>query len=509
MSVSFVGSGAVSYVTGGLGINPGVPGGVAAGDNMLAFVSAGASGLNIPSGWVQVGTFEQGTNYFMCYSHTAGSPEPASYSWSYGSNISMGGVILAWTGVVNSALDVNGGAGATLTAPSVTTTKPNDQVVVAYAAGSGAYTLTLPTGVGQRFGASLGALDTIAIGDFPQSVAGATPTEIAASTGPSASAAAFTVALSGAFTAPAAPSLSAPPNTSYADAAGAITFTATYNSTDGASQSAYAMEIMVSGASAFSYWNASTSALQSTIVWNANSAAVGTQWSVTLPAALLADGNTYLWSMASQEAGASLQGPFAPAFSFVAQAGPVVTVTAPTGTVTATDQPTATWTETLASGGVQTAYQIIVESGTYGTVPGAGTAVWASGVVSSSALSAPIAAVLANASYRVFVQITQTGPQLSPWAYNTFTVTYTPPTAPTVSAVSAVDPTTGMPFIQITVTAAQTSVYALVGRSDGIFVAGASPTNPAFFQGGSLTLVAGDYEATAGIEYTYTAWTYA
>jgi hypothetical protein len=118
--------------------------------------------------------------------------------------------------------------------------------------------------------------------------------------------------------APSAPTLSGPANASYQDVSAGITLgPTTFNSTDGANQNAYSFHIKVSGGT-YNYWNVGTNALQSTIVWNADSVVPGGTWSVTLPAGILTDGNVYNWSFASQESLSNLQGPFATDFTFTA-----------------------------------------------------------------------------------------------------------------------------------------------------------------------------------------------
>lgn len=248
-------------------------------------------------------------------------------------------------------------------------------------------------------------------------------------------------------TAPSAPTLTAPANASYVDVVGGVTLgPAGYNSTDGNPQNAYALRVKVSGGS-YQYWNASTAALQSTIVWNSDSVPVGGSWSVALPAGVLADGNIYNWSMASQEL-TGLQGAFATDFTFTAQAAPSVTVTAPTGTVTVTTQPAIDWTPTLPSGATQTNYRVVVESGSYGTGPGSGTQWWDTGVVASSATTTNTGVALSSpGTYRVFVQITESGAEVSPWAYSTFTLSADAPATPLLTGVAGNDSTTGAPIV--------------------------------------------------------------
>jgi hypothetical protein len=229
--------------------------------------------------------------------------------------------------------------------------------------------------------------------------------------------------------APLAPTLTAPANASYQDLAAGATFSWTYNAgTAGNTTTGYSLRRKISGAGSYEYWNVGTGAWQATQVWNNTTAT-----SVTFAAGLWADGNIYNWSVASQDQGG--QGPFATDFTVDASAPPAVTVIAPTGT-TNSASPTVSWSDTLAGGASQTGYRIVVESGGFGSTPGSGVTAWDSGVTSSAAPSAAIPVALNNATtYRVFVQVTETGGQSSAWGFSTVTVAFDAPAAPTVTAV--------------------------------------------------------------------------
>jgi len=258
-----------------------------------------------------------------------------------------------------------------------------------------------------------------------------------------------------AATAPAAPTLVAPANSDYLDVTNGLPVTVTYNSTDTYGANAYAAEIKEAGASAWSYYDASTGTLQSTIVWNTCSVSPGAEFELTFPGPALANGNTYSWSVAFQESADNLQGPFASPFTLNAQANPSVTVTGPTGTVTSSAL-VASWTSTPAQGASQTASRVIVypqaitqESG---FAPGASGALWDSGVVNSNAQSVLVPVPPDNGvTYVTYVQITETGGETSAWSYATCTVSIIPPQTPTVTAAATTDPDTGAPAIAVTV----------------------------------------------------------
>jgi hypothetical protein len=253
--------------------------------------------------------------------------------------------------------------------------------------------------------------------------------------------------------APSAPSLQSPSNSSYLDAASGVTFAGRYNSTDGRNQNAYALRLKTSGA--YSYWNATTSAWQSTIVWNAISTAPGGTFTVGPITAGIADGSTYNWSMASQESGANLQGAFASDFTFNAQAGPVLNVSGPGGS-TPSAQPTITWTATPAAGASITNWQAKVFSAAQysagGFNPATSTPTWDSGLQTGNPGSVQVGTPLVNGvTYRFYVQVTETGPVTSNWIYSSATAAFDAPAPPLITATTGTDSTTGLPLIDLAV----------------------------------------------------------
>lgn len=309
---------------------------------------------------------------------------------------------------------------------------------------------------------------------------------------------------------PSAPTLNSPLASAFQDVAAGTGFQAIYNPTDNSNQNAYAFRIKTSAGS-YQYWNATSGALQGTIVWNTVVTAPGAAWTITLPSGILANGNVYNWSFASQESIANLQGAFAPDRTFTAQAAPTVTITAPTGTI-ATSSPGSAWTTTPGAGASQIAYRVVREHGAYGTTPGSGTQDYDSGVVASSAGTQAVAVVLANGTtYRDFVQVTETGGQTSGWGISTFTVTITPPAAPTLIAAAGTDPSTGAPRVDLQSTdnnlSGFTSLTTSIQYSDD---GGATWANVRGMGQVSITLhtavFAEDYEATLDQARQYRSW---
>ena len=305
---------------------------------------------------------------------------------------------------------------------------------------------------------------------------------------------------------PTAPTLVAPANAAVENLAAGFTFDWTPNDADtGDTQSAYAFRRKISGAGSYEYWNASTSAWQSSEVWN-----TGTATEVTFAASKWVNGNIYNWSVATKDA-AGLAGPYASDFTVTGNAPPTVTPTAPTGTVTDTSRPAVTWSFSDPEGTAQQRYEVIIETGAYGTTPGSGTEVYDSGEVTSTATSVtPNVDLADDTTFRAFSRV-RSGSQWSAWGYTTFTLDLTPPGAPTLSAVA--DATLGR--VAITVTPTHSDVdfpvaSTIVEYSDD---AGATWTT---VRGGTLYYPAGpaavtvyDYEAQPGIARQYRARTLA
>jgi hypothetical protein len=250
---------------------------------------------------------------------------------------------------------------------------------------------------------------------------------------------------------PSSPTLNSPSSGTYMDMAGATpTFAWTYNAGNAVGgQTNYAFRRKISGAGSYEYYNAGSNSFQTTIVWNASSAQ-----SHTFTAGLWVDGNTYNWSVATQDAGG--QGPFASDFTVNAQAVPVVTVTAPSGSISAA-RPVVIWSTSFPSGASETTYQVrtfsAAQYGAGGFNPATSPATDDSGAVSStSATQYQVATSLpAGTSYRSYVQVVETGNEASGFlAFGAFTVVLDLPPTPTLTAVATTDPTTGCPMIQLT-----------------------------------------------------------
>ena len=316
---------------------------------------------------------------------------------------------------------------------------------------------------------------------------------------------------------PSAPTLTSPANATYEDLSGASTYTWTYNNTDGSTQAAYAFRNKIAGGSTYSYYNASTNALQTSEVWNAS-----TSGSATLGAGILSNGNQYNWSVATQS-NYGLQGPFASDFTVVGQAAPTVTLTAPTGTITSNTAEVA-WSPVFPSGAYQTAYQIwvydLATSQATGFTVGQTTGlISGSGVVASNAVTATVGTLPNFTTCVFYVQLTETGNELSAIVSTTATVNFTPPVAPTVVATPTTD-ANGTPIIEVTVTGHDNLLSANDASFEGGVGSWTARVNSTIAQSsakalqgsyslavtstaaGAFSVQAGTYPVTAGSSYS-------
>lgn len=309
---------------------------------------------------------------------------------------------------------------------------------------------------------------------------------------------------------PNAPTLNSPTSGIYQDMSGTTpTFTWTYNAGNAVGgQTKFHIRRKISGASSYSYFNVGLNSWQGTDIAN-----TGTVGSYTFSSGLWVDGNTYNWSIATEDAGGV--GPYATDFTLTAQAVPVVTVTNPSGSITAT-RPVVIWSVVYPGGASETAYQVrtfsAAQYGAGGFNAATSGATDDSGAVSSNTgVQYQVQTTLpAGTSYRSYVQSTETGNEASGFlAFAAFTVTLDLPPTPALTAVATTDPSTGCPMIQLTAT------YSLniLSSNDGSFEGGvgtwAANTNCSVAQSsaqaldGSFSLsmtstAAGDMKATSG-----------
>jgi hypothetical protein len=120
---------------------------------------------------------------------------------------------------------------------------------------------------------------------------------------------------------------------------------------------------------------------------------------------------------------------------------PTVTVSNPTGTITTSAAPDVIWAFTDPDGETQSFYEIKVYSaaqyGAGGFSPNTTIPIWGSGEVGSTDNTAPIGKLLTTGTYRAYVRAAKSingQPFWSPYAFSQFTLSFTPPTVPTLLA---------------------------------------------------------------------------
>ena len=475
MSVTFR-AGNTATTSSGTTVTITKPTGTISGDVLVAVVSAdghGAGGWSGPSGWTlvnsQVTAFLVSNGIVTDYDptsvfvKTAGGSEPANYAFTNGYSANLVGGIVGYFGSLGfdaasgGSAPAGAGVGATPTV-SLTTTQPNELIIAACVAVDYSSAITASTGATSRETVTGSAsANSLLIEDLTGPASPALST-MSSTNGPSWSTSnngqiIILVSLLGGAT-PLAPTLTAPAYNAYTDlAVNGGPFVWTYN-TGGSSggQTGYDFRQRTTGATGYSYWNATSGLFQSTDTTN-----TATAQTLTFSAAVLTDNFTYAWSVATLDAGGL--GPYATDSIVTGQIAPTLTVGAPTGTVTTTQYPTVTWTPTFAASSFQGSYRVVTYNSTQygagGFTPGSGPNVDDSGVVSSTATTYTTANFLpSGVSYRSYVQVVQSpGLQASSWQYTSYTVTTDAPQTPMISAAYSTDGVTGCPRITLTVDA--------------------------------------------------------
>ena len=129
------------------------PIGTTTNDVLVAAVTVrGVPTITPPLGWTAVRTDTRGTALRQAvFVHVAGVSEPTSYTWTFSQAQTAVGTIAAYSGVDTShPIDAHNGlastASATITAPSVTTTMANTQLVAFFGI-AGKTTVSAPSGM--------------------------------------------------------------------------------------------------------------------------------------------------------------------------------------------------------------------------------------------------------------------------------------------------------------------------------------------------------------------------
>jgi hypothetical protein len=182
---------------------------------------------------------------------------------------------------------------------------------------------------------------------------------------------------------------------------------------------------------------------------------------------------------------------------------PTVTISAPSGTISANAAPDVNWSMADVDGETQTYYQFKIftaaQFGAGGFNVNTSVATYDSGEVASVDNSSVVGTLLLNGSYRAYVRAGKTTsgvPFYSDWQFSSFTMSYSAPTTPTLTAVW--DENLGRSTIVVTgaVPTGFSSQYFEIERSDdsGVtydVIRNGSPITPS----GTYVATVLDYEA--------------
>ncbi|HEX8939789.1 MAG TPA: cadherin-like domain-containing protein, partial [Candidatus Limnocylindrales bacterium] len=143
------------------------PGGVVAGDLLLAVFEASAGNTTItpPTGWTQVVVTRTGSSKTgltqIVFRRFVASAEPTSYVFSLSGKQNVVAGIVAYRGVdASNPIDASAGqsgSGSSPSAPSVTTSSTSDMLIAVFGSAVGV-TFNPPSGMSERIDAEIGAL---------------------------------------------------------------------------------------------------------------------------------------------------------------------------------------------------------------------------------------------------------------------------------------------------------------------------------------------------------------
>lgn len=221
---------------------------------------------------------------------------------------------------------------------------------------------------------------------------------------------------------PNAPTLILPAAGSGVDNGSPIVFSWLHNSQSGATQEAAQIRVRIVGAGTWSYVQAAGT-ITTTVTTLTQSA-----MTASINAGVLTTGQNYEYQIATQDYG--VLGAFSATRTFMPVIPPTVDSITPTSTAGSLT-PTIAWTRT-ANVGSPEAWQVRISASTDTT---SDTPIWDSQVTSGNATQtiAPATAPWVNGqTLYAWVRVMQTGGLWSPWTKDnaTFTVSWTPPTAP-------------------------------------------------------------------------------
>lgn len=228
---------------------------------------------------------------------------------------------------------------------------------------------------------------------------------------------------------PASPTPTSPSYGSVVDVNGSG-FAPAWTPDPNAAQTGYVLSVAANNGQSL-YWNGTSLQALPYLVTSSSGTA-------SIPSGVLPDGSTYQWAISTMGSAPNLSDPSFP-WSFTAAPAPTVAVGAATGT--ATNTPTIPWTFTAGTAGdVQRTYEVRIftyaQTQAGGFSPSTTTPIVDSGLIQGSTGSWTCTADLVNGTqYVAYVQVGESNLATSAWtAGATFTVSYSAPAAPTLTA---------------------------------------------------------------------------
>jgi hypothetical protein len=160
------------------------PGGVQAGDVMIAVIDVKATPtVSTPAGWTLVSATTDGSNFRqLVYSRVATGAEPATTTWSLNQSRAASGAIGAYSGADTSApvqtFSAATGSTSAITAPSVTSIRDGSMIVGGFGINADA-TIASPAGMTERGEIVSATRLRTELSDYVLSPAGATGDKVA------------------------------------------------------------------------------------------------------------------------------------------------------------------------------------------------------------------------------------------------------------------------------------------------------------------------------------------
>lgn len=233
--------------------------------------------------------------------------------------------------------------------------------------------------------------------------------------------------------------ITAPLNGAIIDAAAGFGVSFTFSDDDSTdTMHSWALRRKVSGATTYEYFNKTTNAWQSTIVWNADAVANNTSFTWNFSAGLWTNGYVYNYSVAYRDQSLA-QVAFTTDKSFTAGNAPSVDVLSPEGVVRDDSTPMVEWSYFDPENDPQATYQVKIftqaQYSATGFDPTTAAAFWDSGeVVDANARTRDVGTSLTNpGTFRAYVRCSQAGASYTPWAFSDFTMNLVAPAAPTLT----------------------------------------------------------------------------